>query len=124
MLLRDDDFMPLAASQHPETIARKSVWHIVIPLILLCFVLPSTAVPVIAMLGVGPARPGGVLSGPVDVVGALIWEAPTALWAVGWLFEWSGERDVIETRVAFGLVASLFSVYLCFSLWLAARFLA
>lgn len=72
---------------------------------------------IIAAFGIGPARPNGELAGNLDLVGALVWASPTALWAVGWLFRWSGERDVIETRVAFGLVASLASLILCFWLW-------
>ena len=58
VLARDNDVVSMANDQSSATIARKSVWRIIAPLLLLPFVLPSTAVLIITALGVGPARPG------------------------------------------------------------------
>lgn len=80
--------------------------------------LPSAAITLVGVLGVGPAAPKGALAGQFDLVGDLVWASPTVLWAVGWLFAWSGERDVLETRVTFGLVAGFFSLTLCALLWM------
>lgn len=47
--------------------------------------LPSAAITLVGVLGIGPAAPKGALAGQFDLVGDLVWASPTVLWAVGWL---------------------------------------
>ncbi len=103
------------ANRSPGAGSRRSKWRIIAPIILLPFVLPSTADALFEAFRLGPYGPhGGVLADPVST---LISAAPTVLWAVGWLFEWSGEYDVLEPRVAVSFAAGLLSMVVCLWDW-------
>ncbi len=109
--------MSVNTDQPSATRNRKSRWRIIAPLLCLPFVLPSTLIATIGALGAGAAAPNGALSS-IDPMTVLFFALPTALWSAGWLFDWSGEYDVIETRVAFSASAAVISPLLCAGLYI------